>query len=68
MLVAGKSANQEHLYHRMYLIGDRGPLRRPAAEASHLGDRLELIKLLPKGTPKLEAKRKKRAGLAGDEP
>jgi hypothetical protein len=52
----------------MYLIGDRGPLRRPAAEASHLGDRLELIKLLPKGTPKLEAKRKKRAGLAGDEP
>lgn len=68
MLVAGKSANQEHLYHRMYLIGDRGPLSRPAAEASHLGDRLEQIKALPKGTPKKDAKRKKRAGLTGDEP
>ena len=68
MLVAGTIANQEHLYHPMYLIGDRGPLVRPAAEASHLGDRLELIKALPKGSPKKEAKRKKKAGLSGDEP
>ncbi|MBM3855162.1 MAG: hypothetical protein FJ399_18745 [Verrucomicrobia bacterium] len=38
-------------------------LQHPAAEASYLGDRLEQIKALPKGTPKLEAKRKKKAGL-----
>ena len=63
MLVAGKVAGQEHLYHHMYLIGDRGPLTRPAAESGHLGDRLELIKALPKGTPKMEAKRRKKAGL-----
>jgi hypothetical protein len=68
MLVAGKAANQEHLYHRMYLIGDRGPMTRPAVEASHLGDRLELIKALPKGTPKKDAKRKKKLGSADDEP
>ncbi len=68
MLVGGQLANQEHLYHHMYLIGDRGPLTRPAAEASHLGNRLELIKALPKGTPKKDAKRKKKLGLADDEP
>ena len=43
-----------------------GALGRPAAEASHFGDRLERIKALPKCSPKKEAKRKKKAGL-GDE-
>jgi len=39
-----------------------------AADASRLGDRLELIKAVPQGSPKKEAKRKKKAGLADDEP
>ncbi len=68
MLVAGKMSDQEHLYHHMYLIGDHGALGRPEAEASHLGDRLELIKAMAKGSPKKDAKRKKKAGLNDDEP
>ena len=68
MLVAGKAANQEHLYHAMYLIGDHGALGRPAAEASHLGDRLETIKAMPQTKTKAEAKKKKKAGLADEDP
>lgn len=68
MLLAAVLANEEHLYRRMYLVGEHGPLGRPEAEASHLGDRLEQLKLLPKGTPKAEAKRKKKARQLGEEP
>jgi len=68
MLITEKKRNAGHLYCNMYLIGDHGPLGRPAAEASHLGDRLEQIKLLPKETPKMDAKRKKRAAYAAEEP
>ena len=52
----------------MYLAGDRGPLGRPTAEASCLGNRLQSIKALPKGTPKAEAKKKKKTGNPDDEP
>jgi hypothetical protein len=52
----------------MHLVGARGPLVRPAAETSHLGDRLEQIKLLPpideaKAEAKAEAKRKNKLGI-----
>lgn len=67
VLLSSRSAAEPHLYRRMHLVGARGPLARPAAEASHLGDRLEQIKLLPPpNQAKAEAKRKKKLGL-GDE-
>jgi len=53
----------------MHLLGESGPLARPVAEASHLGDRLERVKLLPAPSlDKAEAKRKKKAGLLDEEP
>ncbi len=67
MLVGSQAHESEHLYRRMYLIGDRGPIGRPAAEASHLGDRLERIKALRTGRPKAEAKKKKRAAVPDEE-
>ncbi len=69
VLLSSRSAAEPHLYRRMHLVGARGALGRPAAEASHLGDRLEQIKLLPPpNQAKAEAKRKKKLGLGDDEP
>jgi len=69
MLLAGSRAEEGHLYRRMFLVGQRGALGRPAAEASHLGDRLEQIKSLPPpNQSRAEAKRKKKAGLGEEEP
>jgi hypothetical protein len=69
MLVSARSSADTHLYRRMMLVGARGPLFRPAAEASHLGDRLERIKSLPTPNPaRAEAKRKKKAGLSDEDP
>jgi hypothetical protein len=72
MLVASSNAADKHPYHRMHLVGARGPLVRPAAETSHLGDRLEQIKLLPpideaKAEAKAEAKRKNKLGIWDDD-
>ena len=53
----------------MFLVGEHGPLGRPAAEASHLGNRLEQIKSLPPpNQAKAEAFKKKKAGRGDDEP
>jgi hypothetical protein len=69
LLLSSRSAAEPHLYRRMHLVGARGALARPAAEASHLGDRLEQIKLLPPPDPaRAEAKRKKKLGRGDDEP
>jgi hypothetical protein len=69
LLLSSRSAAEPHLYRRMHVVGDRGALERPAAAASHLGDRLEQIKLLPPPSQaKAEARRKKRLGLGDDEP
>jgi hypothetical protein len=67
MLICSKDPKQEHLYHPLFLIGEKGALGRPAAEASHLGDRLETIKAMPKSRSKAEAKRRKKAGLDDDD-
>jgi BNR repeat-containing family member len=69
LLASSRSAADAHLYRRMHLLGESGPLTRPVAEASHLGDRLERVKLLPAPSlDKAEAKRKKKAGLLDEEP
>lgn len=70
MVVSETVHGQGNLYHHLYLIGDKGPIGRPAAGASNLGDRLQKLKLLPKGTPKEDAKRRKKKNAllkAGDE-
>lgn len=66
MLVGSKAANEPNLYRQMYLVGERGALGRPAAEAGHLGDRLETIKLMPKTRTKAEAKARRKLGLDDD--
>jgi len=67
MLLGSKNNTQDHLYRQMYLVGDRRPLGRPAAEASCLGDRLRSIKVLPTDKPKAEAKKRKKAAKTDDE-
>jgi hypothetical protein len=68
MLLASRSAAEPHLYRQMHLVGARGALTRPAAAASHLGDRLEQIKSLPPPSQaKAEAKKKKKLGLGDDD-
>ena len=69
MLLASHNPSFPHLYRQMFVVGAHGPLVRLAAEASHLGDRLEQIKSLPPpSVAKAEAKAKKKAGLGDDEP
>jgi hypothetical protein len=68
MLIGAKPAEEKHLYRQMYVVGDKGPLGRPIAEASNLGDRLETIKLMPPGRSKAEAKARKKLGLDDDDP
>ena len=69
LLLASRRATDAHLYRQMLVVGERGPLARPATEAGHLGDRLELIKALPPPSKdKAEAKRKKKAGLSDEDP
>jgi len=68
MLLASRSAAEPHLYRQMHLVGAHGALVRPAAEASHLGDRLEQIKSLPPpNKDKAEAKKRKKLGLGDDD-
>ena len=68
MLLSSRSAAEPHLYRRMHLVGAHGALRRPAVEASHLGDRLEQIKSLPPpNQARADAKRRKKAGLGDDD-
>lgn len=68
MLVASSSAADEHPYHRMQLVGARGPLARPAAETGFLGDRVEQIKLLPPfDETKAETQRKRKLGIWDDD-
>ena len=69
MLLGSRDATEPHLYRRMFLVGARGPLGRPAAEASQLGNRLEAIKSLPPpNRAKAEAKKKKKLGLDDEDP
>jgi hypothetical protein len=69
MLLGSRDATEPHLYRRMFLVGARGPLGRPAAEAGHLGNRLEAIKSLPPpNRAKAEAKKKKKLGLDDEDP
>ncbi len=68
MLVASKSRKFDEPYHQMYLVGDKGPLGRPEAEANCLGEKLEREKAamtLPKGAGK---KKRKTAKAADEDP
>ncbi|MCX5770049.1 MAG: BNR-4 repeat-containing protein [Candidatus Hydrogenedentes bacterium] len=41
MVVNENNPAQNHLYRKLYLLGDSGPIGRPEEEASNLGDRLK---------------------------
>jgi hypothetical protein len=41
MLLSENNHGQKHQYHKMIMLGDNGPLKRPEEETRHLGDRLE---------------------------
>ena len=68
IFLGSKVADEKNLYRQMYLIGEKGALGRPVAEASNLGDRLETIKLMPPSRSKAEAKARRKLGLDDDEP
>lgn len=63
MVVNENDRSQKHLYRKLFLLGDSGPVGRPEAEASHLGDRLKLIEAAnPGGTGQ-----KSRRGFGDDD-
>jgi len=41
MVVSEHNRTQNHVYRKLYLLGDNGPVGRPKEEASNLGDRLK---------------------------
>ena len=59
MVVSEHNRTQNHLYRKLYLLGDSGTVGRPEEEATNLGDRLknlEAAKTAPK--PGKEDKKK----------
>jgi hypothetical protein len=44
--VSSEPKGQQHQYRRILLLGDHGPVTRPAAEANNLGDRVAQMKAL----------------------
>ncbi len=46
LLVSSEPKGQQHQYRRILLLGDHGPVTRPAAEANNLGDRVAQMKAL----------------------
>jgi hypothetical protein len=41
MVVSEDNGDQNHLYRKLFLLGDNGPVGRPKVDASNLGDRLK---------------------------
>ena len=42
----------EHLYRKMVLLGESGPVGRPAGEASQIGPQLELLRRAGAAAPR----------------
>ena len=58
MVVSEHNGAQNHLYRKLFLLGDSGPVGRSEAEASNLGDRLKNLDAAHPG-PKPDKARKK---------
>lgn len=57
LVVVSEGRVPEHLYRKMFLLGERGPVRRAAAEASQVGPQLELLRRAGAARPPGEGKR-----------
>jgi hypothetical protein len=51
LLLSSEPNGQQHQYRRIILLGDSGPVTRPASEANNLGDRVAQMKALAKTLP-----------------
>jgi hypothetical protein len=47
MVVSEHNTAQHHLYRKMFLLGDNGPVGRPEEEASHVGELLKNLEAAP---------------------
>jgi hypothetical protein len=66
MAVSENNRAQNHLYRKLYLLGDSGPVGRPEEEASNLGDRLKNLESAPPA-PKPGKAGKKNRNKSGDD-
>jgi hypothetical protein len=69
MVASEHNATQNHLYRKLFLLGDSGPVKRPEEEASNLGDRLKNLKDAPPASkPRKDGKKKRnKSGGTGDD-
>ncbi len=66
MVVSERATAQNHLYRKLFLLGDGGPVGRPEEEASSLGDLLKNINQAPVA-PKQGKADKKNGGSSRDD-
>ena len=69
MAVSEHDPAQKHLYRKLFLLGDSGPVKRPEEEASNLGDRLKNVQPVQSSSKQgKEGKRKRdKSGESGDD-
>ncbi len=61
MVVSERTTAQHHLYRKMFLLGDKGPVGRPEEEASNVKELLKTLEAAPP-IPKNEKGQKKNRG------
>jgi len=66
MVVSENNRAQNHLYRKLFLLGDSGPVGRPEEEASNLGDRLKNLEPVQPGPKPDKAGKKHRNKSEGD--
>jgi hypothetical protein len=65
MVVSEQSRMQNHLYRKLFLLGDTGPVGRPEEEASNLGDRLKNLPAVSAAPKQGKAGKKNRNASGG---
>jgi hypothetical protein len=66
MVVSEHIETQNHLYRKLFLLGDDGPVGRPEEEAGNLGDRLKSLEAAPPVPKPAKARGKSRDKEGGD--
>ncbi len=67
MAVSEHNGAQNHLYRKLFLLGDSGPVRRPEEGASNLGDRLKNLEAVqPAPKPDKAGKKHRNKSEEGD--
>jgi len=65
IVVSENNRAQNHLYRKLFLLGDHGPVGRPQEEAGHLGNRLKNLEAA-KPAPKRDKHVKKHRSASGE--